>query len=74
MGKEEHDQERMIKAVHESLAMLGESTYDALAFQMKEKYDIDMEHVSLEDFELALRDLFGPAAEIIINSARQRLA
>lgn len=40
---------------------------------MKERYDIDLKDVSLEDFERALRDLFGPGAEIIINLVRQRL-
>jgi hypothetical protein len=74
MGNGEHDPERLVKAVHESLALLGDSTYDALTFQMKERYGIDIKHVSLADFERALRDLFGPGAEIIINSVRQRLA
>lgn len=74
MSYREHDPERLIKAVHESLAMLGDSTYDALVFQMKERYDIDLKDVSLEDFERALRDLFGPGAKIIINSVRRRLA
>lgn len=33
MGKEKHDPEHLKRAVHESLAMLGDSTYDALVFQ-----------------------------------------
>ncbi len=70
----ERDHERLVKAVQESLVMLGDNTYEALMFQMKERYGIDFERMCLDDFERALRDLFGPGAEIIIDSIRQRLA
>jgi hypothetical protein len=72
--EEKRDQERLVRAVQDSLAMLGDNTYEALAFQMKDRYGIDMQHIRLDDFERALRDLFGPGAEIIISSIRQRLA
>lgn len=72
--EKEHEPERLIKAVQESLAMLGDNTYEALVFQMKERYGVDMYHFRLDDFESALRDLFGPGAEIIIGSIRQRLS
>ena len=71
--EKKHEQERLIKAVRESLVMLGDNTYEALMFQMKQRYGVDLNDMKLDDFETALRELFGPSAEIIISSIRQRL-
>jgi hypothetical protein len=71
--EEKRDQERLVRAVQDSLAMLGDNTYEALLFQMKDRYGVDLQNMRLGDFERALRDLFGPGAEIIISSIRQRL-
>ncbi|HEX6561991.1 MAG TPA: hypothetical protein VFA15_01030 [Nitrososphaera sp.] len=68
------DPEAMTAILKESMSILGENTYDALRFHMKERYGIDLEHnPRLEDLESALFDLFGPSAEIIMSQIRRRL-
>jgi hypothetical protein len=65
----------MTRILKESMNILGENTYEALKFHMKEKYGIDLAHnPRLENVESALRDLFGPGAEIIMIQIRRRLA
>ncbi|MEO9363990.1 MAG: hypothetical protein ABI348_08830 [Nitrososphaera sp.] len=69
------DPEAMTAILKESImSILGENTYEALRFHMRERYGIDLEHnPRLEDVESALSDLFGPSAEIITSQIRRRL-
>lgn len=64
----------MASILKEAMSILGENTYEPLKFHRKERYGIDLAHnPRLEDVESALRDLFGPSAEIIMNQIRRRL-
>ncbi|AIC14938.1 hypothetical protein [Nitrososphaera viennensis] len=68
------DPETTASILKESMSILGENTYEALKFHMKERYGIDLAHnPRLEDVEFALRDLFGPSADIIMIHIRRRL-
>lgn len=62
-------------AFTKGLDFLGEDALDALEFNLKEKYglDIDGKNVKLNDLEYALGQIFGQSSNFIINSIRREL-
>lgn len=68
------DPEATTRVLKEAMSILGENTYEALRFHMNERYGIDLARSPRpEEIELALRDLFGPSAEVIMVQIRRRL-
>jgi hypothetical protein len=57
----------VLQAVDESLTSLGEAVAKTIYSQLREKYDIEREEIpsAIEEFEYAIEDMLGHAAELI---------
>jgi hypothetical protein len=65
----------MVRALHETLDMLGEPSKTALLYALEHDYGIVLSESrcpSREQIEAALTSMFGPGAQVLINEWKKR--